>query len=494
MRIPFPERVNPTYALIFAIVLCSIQVLEGTNLFFSGCVFCFLLIATAGFNIARGFPYPSGAFIGFNAFVTIILPMITKAILREPADSNLSAPQRTIEVYLLGMVAMLAAAVLSRRFRLRKAYITGMLPADNLRSAYIGCAVLSVILTLYLIFFSTGGKGTFDSFLVQANRFPILTFVLGVLYTFHRTDGRRSMTWPLFAMMIFSSVGAAFSFSKEQFLAPFFAWAVTVALVRYQLKWINALAFTVGLYFVVTFFVPYAQYGRTVESSLSRTQLAAYLLTHIGEVRENYAENSSNLGNVHYYNHRLILLDRLDILSGDAAIIDVTDREGAYGYRPIIEGSENIIPHIFFPAKPVPFFGNVYAHEIGIISPDDFTTGVSFSPSADAYREGRVTGVLVVEPIVFMIIFLVLDSVIGDVRLNPVGLLTTMLVGRIAYEGALWGAPLLIGQYLFTNVLAAFVCAYVLPMLGSIFNTQFLHSSPSLHRPHAPSSDLVTTL
>jgi hypothetical protein len=221
--------------------------------------------------------------------------------------------------------------------------------------------------------------------------------------------------------------------------------------------------------------VPYAQYGRTVtDSGLSPVQLSAYLLTHMDEVREGYADNTAMIGNVHYYSQHLSLLDRLDIIAGDDALIDVADREGAYGYLPLVVGFENLIPHVFFPDKPTTLIGNVYGHQIGILSDDDNSTGVSFSPSADAYREGRVMGIAVVEPALLMLIFIILDSVIGDVRLNPVGLLTTILISRAASEGALAGNIGLIGQPLFTNVLATFICAYVLPMLGSIFSKRVL--------------------
>jgi hypothetical protein len=475
MRIPFPERVNLSHVLIFATVLCSVQLFEGTNPFYSGCVFCFLLVAAIGFNIAGGISYPSGAFILFNAIFTMVLPGVTKAILREPADSNLRAPMRTIEVYLIGMVGMLIAAAVSRRFRPRKALIAGMLPTGRLHAAYVGCAVLSVLAILYLSVFPNVSVGSFSSFLIQANRFPLLTFVLGIIYTVHRTNGRRSISAPLLIMILFLSLSNLLSFSKEGFLSPFFAWAVTVALLRYRLHWVNVVSFMAGLYLVVVFMVPYAQYGRGItDSGLSQVQLSAYLLTHMDEVREGYANSTATIGNVHYYNEHLNLIDRLDIVAGDDALIDVADREGNYGYLPIFVGFENLIPHVFFPDKPMTLIGNVYGHQIGILPDEDYTTGISFSPSADAYREGRVMGVTILEPLLLMLIFTVLDSVIGDVRLNPVGLLTTILVSRAAFEGALSGNIGLIGQSLFTNVLAAYICAYVLPLLGSIFSKSVL--------------------
>jgi hypothetical protein len=471
MRIPFPERVNLSYALIFATTLFAVQVLEGTNIFFAGCVFCFILVAAVGFNIAGGLPFPSGAFIGFNAIFTLILPMLVKIFLGEPADSNLRVPFRTIEVYLLGMVSLVVAGIFSRRFRRRKAVIAGLLPADSLKSAYVGCAALSIMMYVYLTYFNHGGDGSFGSFMVQANRFPVLTFVLGVIYTVYRTGGRRSISLPLLGMMLFISLGALVTFSKEQLFTPFFAWAVTAALLRYRLHWANVLFFIVGVYVVATYMVPYAQVGRNVDyPGLTRVQTSAYLLTHMDEVRETYKQGTAEVVSTNYYNRPLGLLNRLEVLSGDDALIDITDRQGPFGYQPIIVGFINVIPHFLYRNKPKIGFGNVYAHQIGVLPPDDDATGVSFSPSADAYHEGRLTGLLLVEPLMLMLVFLVLDSVIGDVRANPVGLLTTILISRAGSEGMLWATPGLIGQFLFTNVLAAYICAYVLPMLGSIFS------------------------
>jgi len=470
MRIPFPERVNLTHVLIFATTLCGIQILEGTNALFSGYVFCFLLIAGFGFNLSGGIMYPSGAFVLFNAIFTVILPMVTKVVLREPADSNLHAPMRTMEVYLCSMVALVSAAAFSRRFRPRKAWISGMLPNSALHSAYVGSAVLSILLGFYLTYFPNVSSGSVSSFLVQANRFPLLTFVLGVIYTIRSSDGQRSVSFPLFGMILLLSLNGLLSFSKELFLSPFFAWAVTAALMRYRLHWINIVLFGVGIYFVVVFMVPYAQYGRNLQGTMPPVQLSAYLLTHMDEVREGYSDATSLIGNVHYYNEHLGLLDRLDIISPDDALINVTEREGPAGFEFLKIGFENIVPHVFFPNKPTLMLGNSYAHEIGILPDDDFSTGVSFSPAADAYREGGIFGVLVVETLIFTLIFMVLDSVIGDVRLNPVGLLTTILVSRAASEGTMAGCLVLIGQFLFTNVLASYVCAYALPVLGQAFS------------------------
>lgn len=483
MRIPFPERVKLSHALLFATVLFGVQLLQGTNVFFAGCVFLFLLVAAVAFNIAGGMPYCSGAYIGFNAAFTVVIPMLAKVVLGEPADSNLKVPLKTMEIYLVGMIAMLVAAMVSHRVRPRRSLIGNMMPNDSLKSAYVGSATFSVLIYLYLAYVASYGNGSLGSFLIQANRYPMLTWVLGVIYTTYRTEGRRSISWPLLAIMLYSSLGALLTFSKEQFLAPFFTWAVTCALVGYRLNWTNVLYFVGGLLFTVTFLVPYANYGRGVRTTMTRPELSYYLMTHMSEIRESTNAQSDNLGEVHYYNRNFGLLDRLTILPVDDALVEATAHTGPFGLWPLPAAFENIIPHVLYRNKPTYLFGNLYAHELNILPAEDFTTGVSFSPSAEAYHMGLMLGVAFIQPLVLMLVFTILDSVIGDVRRNPVGLLSTILVARAAPEGLLTGTALLVGQYLITNVLAAYVCAYVLPMLGSIFNKAILLPQANLLRP-----------
>jgi hypothetical protein len=470
MRIPFPERIAYSHALAFGALLSAVQLLEHTDPIFSGCCFLFILVATVGFNVCGGMFYCSGAFIGCNAIMTVILSMVAKAFFREPASSNLLTPAHTMEVYLCGMVAMTLAGLAATSFRPRKAYLSDMLPLDKLRTSAYGCAVLGAALSVVQSFMG-GGNGTISSFIGQVNRFPMLAIVLGVIYIIRSSGGRRSISRPLLLYVCFSASFGILSFSKEVFLFPFFCWAVPVALLRYKLHPINIVLFLSGIYVVVTYMVPYAQVGRDFDyPGHSPMEVSAYLITHMDEVDQSYKQNQAGYLKIHYYNEQHGLLDRVNLISVDDALIDVTDREGRFGYEPLVEAYENGIPHFLWKDKPVPYFGNVYAHQIGILSDEDRYTGVSFSPTADAYHEGGMFGVLVVEPLVMFLSFLVLDWVVGDVRRNPVGLLMTMLIARGAGEGLLGGVPYLLAQPLVATIMCAFFCAHVLPIIGGIVN------------------------
>src|SRR6202012_4443150 len=104
MHIPYPERIPYAWATTFATSLFIVQIFEQTQVMFALCSFAFILTATAAFNIAGGLDRPVGAYIFFNATLTAVVGLVVKACTGEAATTNLINPQRTIEVYLFGML------------------------------------------------------------------------------------------------------------------------------------------------------------------------------------------------------------------------------------------------------------------------------------------------------------------------------------------------------------------------------------------------------
>lgn len=495
MRIPFPERILYSHALIFALVLFAVQMLERTNLFFASGCFAFILVSIAAFNIAGGFPYPSGAYIGFNAIFTLIIPLCVKAVLGEPAESNLRAPVRSIEVYLIGMTAMLGAALVSRRFRNRRPFLQRFMPLGNLRGAYLGSIIISILLA-FVVVVAGNEPGTFGSFALQVNRFPTLALLLGPIVTIRATNGNRSLSLSNALVILGSCLLGFIGFSKEALLTPFFCWAVAAAAVGFRVRWVNVLALAAGGYITFAYMLPYAQIGRNYETpaGLSQVQVSLFIANHFNELRETYDENAQNVGSIHYYNRDLPLLDRLDIFSIDDALIDYTDRYGTFGFEPIASVMKNFVPHFLWANKGHILYGNLYAHELGILPVDDESTGVSFSPSADAYHEGRISGLLIAMPIILIIFFLVYDSIFGDVRLHPVGLMATVFMARIGNEGTLVGPVAMLAQPLFAILLAAFFCSYILPVISGVFMKPSMPASDSSAKLISATPDPLTLL
>ena len=484
MYIPYPERIPYAWATTFASALFAVQLFERTQLPFALCCFAFIMVATAAFNIAGGLYRPAGAYVFFNAILTLILGLVVKAALGEPAHTNLAAPQVTIEVYLFGAVAMLFGACVERRFRPPQAFIERKLPMPNLRTAYIGATFIALFLRVIYILNSTGAiSGSFFQTIYNADHFLPFALILGVMYTIRSSNGQRSVTpWLLFLFALSTGEGLL-SFSKQALFSPAFCWVLGAAICRYRLKLFNVLVLTIVVYVAYAYATPYSQYGRVYQqgSGFNNIRVAGYLLTHMDEVvRENAITTTGTYGKLAYYSHSVGLFDRLQMLSPDDALVSVTDQYGFFGFEPLKEGAESAIPRILWPGKPFAYFGNAYGHEVGAITDEDMSTSVSFGVSADAYHEAGFSGVLLVEPLCMAAVFLIFSWFLGDVRGHPAVIVAILICAHTAPEGGIPGLFSLteITEYM---ILLALACKYVLPIVGSIFDLEDTVSAVPKH-------------
>ena len=136
----------------------------------------------------------------------------------------------------------------------------------------------------------------------------------------------------------------------------------------------------------------------------------------------------------------------------------------------------NWIPHIILPNKEalmpagVTNPGNFYTHEIGGLAPDDFSTGISYSPTAEAFHMNTWLGIVIVGGAVWTLLFIVTDVICGDLRKSPFGLLAMVAFSHVAPESLIAG---LVYYIFFTNfgiIVAIVFCAYFAPILGTLLS------------------------
>ena len=127
----FPARFNLLYVLIFAVLVSTFQLLQGSDPYCVGCVFVFTLIAADAFNRCGGLIYPSGSYVLFFSVLTLWLASVWKVFLWEPLDHNLVAPQLTFTVYAVGMAAMWCAAVVNAKLRKKEPILKAELPVQH---------------------------------------------------------------------------------------------------------------------------------------------------------------------------------------------------------------------------------------------------------------------------------------------------------------------------------------------------------------------------
>lgn len=475
IRLSLPEHIPLSWAGIFASALFVTQQIQHTGLYFSACCFIFVMLTAIAVNISGGLSRPSGGYVFFYATLAVIVGLCAKAVIGERADSNVLRPRLTITVFTVGMAVLALTALVARRFTPKRPLLAGLSTDRSLYAASIGCLVIGSFLTVgtHVI---PRGPGSVWSALFQVNRFSELAIILGTIDVIRRSGGRRSMNVPVFlACAVIFVAGGILGFSKEAMFSPFVCWFVAAAAERYRISRNQIILLGLSIVFTTYYLVPYSQYGRTQVAStfVGNIQVAEKLLANLPRVRTIFVDlEKQDIANGvgGYFNKPEGLLDRLQMISVDSELIDATETHGAIGYYPILEDFEALTPHVFWPDKPAVLWGNVYAHEAGVnISEDDFTTGVSFSPTAEGYHLGKWVGILLLCPAIWLLTFLIFDSLCGDIRASPWGLLVITYFAHAAPEGYLSGLIYADGYVAFAIIFAAVTTGYLMPIIGSLF-------------------------
>jgi hypothetical protein len=472
MRLPFPEHIPLTNTFYFAAVLCAIQQFQGTSAAFSLLCFFYIIVASIAFNLAGGFTRPTGAFVFFTAFLSVILGLCVKILLGEPADSNLLMPILTMGVLLAGMCMMTVAVFLSGKVTTKKALLGTMVSDANMQTATVGC-MLAGIFMVFAGFVLPGGNGTVLSALNQMNRFFPLAIALGVIHTIRRSGGTRSINLPVLlsaAIMFFNGVVA---FSKEGMFAPLATYVLAAASQRYKVNRIQIFWAVLVTIFLIRYLVPYSQYGRTykTDSLGGDISVSLGLLSDLGSVREEYLKSSAGQYEERiygYFNTPQGLFDRLQMLSIDDALIAHTAKYGPYGTEPILISFENLVPHFIWRDKPQVILGNIYAHEVGILGEQDNSTGVSFSSTSTSFHLLGWPGIFFLAPALWFCLFTIFDSLCGDVRKTPWGLLVLVLYAHAAPEGDIGSIVYMCCYTTYGIIFAAIIGTYAMPILGTL--------------------------
>jgi hypothetical protein len=475
VRLAFPERISYTWVCIFALVLCAVQVYQGTAPLFSlGCFF-FINVSAIAFNVAGGLTRPSGAYIFFFSLLGVIIGLFWKAVLNEPADSNLAVPMLTIEIYAAAIFGMLAAAFVSRRLTPKQALLANFVTDDNMQTATVGCLVAGVIL-LVVFTLVPKGEGSVLSALAQLNRFILMAIFLGVIHAIRRSGGTRSISLPsLIAASIMFCLGVL-GFSKEGMITPFVCWLIAAGSQNYKVSLGQIGGGILVTIFLFQYMVPYSQYGRNFQGDTFSTNFSASIsmLEDLGTIRRDYQQSETNSGeeeddlNKGYFNTSQGFFDRLQMIGPDDSLNALTEQGVVPGIAPIYMFFGNLVPHFIWKDKPTWGGGNLYARQMGKLDEDDTTTGISFTPAGEAFHLMRWIGILVVAPILWIMLFTLFDSLCGDVRKSPWGLLVVLTFAHVAPEGGIGILVYCLG-YLTAGILfAAYTATFLMPVLGEI--------------------------
>jgi hypothetical protein len=490
MQLPFPTRVSVQKTFVFAAFVFIVQILQHTELTFAALFFAYIMLSVISFNTAGGFARASGAYVFWFALLTCVIGGLWKIVLNEPGDSNLVSPTVTLSTYVVSMMTIFGALQISRRITRNKQGLSVVMHADrlNLGHAALGCFVANQFV-VWANEYLPHGNGSLVNILNQENVFIPLCILLGTIHTIRISGGRRSVSiLTLVASGLLFFFGGLINYSKQGMFTPIVCWGIAAASQRYRLRaWQLVLLGAFAVY-SVEILSPLSQVGRALIPSGAgvgqRLALSVDLLSHPKRLRADYLEamgvpdESSHLTGfaAGYFDTPQGLMDRLNIIRADDRLVTYTLQGHTVGKTRVLYYFIDWIPHFILPNKeslmPVGASnsGNFYAHEVGgLLSPDDYTTGISFSPSAEAFHMDEFEGIVVVGGFVWTLLFIVVDFICGDVRSSPIGLLAVVAFAHVAPES-------LIGNlvyFIFFNdlgiVMAIVFCTYFAPIIGQLF-------------------------
>jgi hypothetical protein len=478
VRLTLPTRIPLSKTFVFASVFFCVQQIEHTNIFFSLLYYAFLILSVVTFNLAEGFTRLTGAYTFWYSTLIAIVGVTWKAVVGEPANSNLFSPLLDMSLYTTSMVMLLMVTLVNRKMDFRSMGFGGGFSKSELNytSAGLGCLVVFLVIIYANVMFGQA-PGSIVSALVQVNVFGQLGLILATIGAVRDSGGRRSTsTISIVGFTYFAYLGVA-SFSKQAMIGPMVCWLVGALYSRLKLRFVHVVAMILMVVTAFGFVSPLSA-SRDLSENLDypgRIALAANLLVHYSVLHAHVKqlEEQEALGGVNNYYDKPqgSLIERLSMIPPDDELFTYTAQGHYEGLAPVFEYFGNLVPHVFNPNKKMQFSGNYYAHEMGAgLSEEDYSTGISYSPVAEAYHCLGWGGILWLLPVIWLILFSTVDFVVGDMTKYPWGLMVVVWFAHAAPETLLGGMVYFIGYGNFGMLVAIVVVTRIAPIIGALFS------------------------
>jgi hypothetical protein len=480
VRLEFPKRLSLNHALVYGAAMFCVQQIEHTSVAYSLLFFGFVMLSVFAFNVAGGFSKVIGSYVFWFALLSTVIGVTTKALLGQAADANLETPLLGMTCYTCSMAMLLVVVYAINIFDLRPYSIAAMLHAGNLNFTRVGLGCLvSAFALQFLDTVAPAGPGSVLAALNQLNVFFPLAMLFGTIGAIKDSNGRHSVNFVSgFSLGAALTVGTL-AFSKQGMLSPIVSWTVAAAYMRFRLRKIHIFFLIAFAVFALRIANPLSSLRDDVPDGATQGDRAAILfhaVTHWGEVEQQQAyvrefslEHSN--GASYFNNADVGLLSRLTIIPVDDLMFTYTGKGHYVGYTTILRDYENWIPHFILPNKVGGYNGNYYAHEMGsFLAADDTTTGISFSPVAEAFHVGGWMGIFLLLPAIWFVLFASIDFVAGDMRMSPWALLLVVYFAHAGAESLLSGLIYYTGYGNLSMVVAIVFCTRMAPILGALFH------------------------
>lgn len=477
MRLSLPTRVPLSKTFVFSALFFCVQQFEHTGIFFSLLYFAFVILSVIAFNLAEGFTRLTGAYIFWYSTLIVIVGVTWKAVVGEAADSNLFTPLLDMSLYACSMVMLLLVTLLNKKMDFRFMGVGGGFSDSELNytGAGLGCLIIWFGIMYADVLFGQAPGGLVSA-LVQVNVFGPLGIILATIGAIKDSGGRRSTSMISIIAFIYFGYLGLLSFSKQAMITPMICWVVGAFYSRLKVRFVHVVA--VILMVVVSFgFISPLSASRDFAEDMDNTQRAALIMSLISHwsvvqdhVKDQEEMESSNGLTGYYDKPQGSLISRLSMIPPDDSLFAYSAQEHYEGLAPVEDYFANLAPHFIAPHKQLTFGGNYYAHEMGAgLAAEDVTTGISFSPVAEAYHCEGWGGIFWLLPLIWVLLFSSIDFVVGDMARYPWGLMVVVWFAHLAPEQLLGGMIYFLGYGNFGMMLAIIAVTRIAPILGALF-------------------------
>jgi hypothetical protein len=476
MRLSLPERVSIQKTFILAAVIAGVEQYQKTGFAFSLLFVGFIMTSAVAFNIAGGFSRVVGAYIFWFALLVPGVGVVWKSVLGEPADSNLKAPLLTLSAYLVSMVVLIMVAILTAKIDLRRIGISAKAPEINYILSGLGCLLIWMSIIFSANFFGAYIPG-FYSAMRQIDLFRPLAIVLSTIGVIKASDGRRSLNLVNTITMLSLIWDGMLIASKQSMLTPLVCWLVAATYMKLKLTLSRTICILIGATLSFTVFSTLSQARDLLPDDASygeRVDIVIHELTHYSETvahnKQSGVQDITTLSHHYYDTEQNALIGRMSMISPDDAFFNYASTVPNMGLGSIATDFQGLIPNFMLSTRKVGFgAGNFYAHEIGgYLAPDDDTTGISFSPIPEAYHLAGWAGIVFIMPAIWILLFLSIDFVCGDLKKAPWALMVIVYFAHAAPESLISGLVYYIGYGNFGMVVAIISCTRLAPVLGTL--------------------------
>ncbi len=391
----FPSRNFRTYWPVLVIALLFGEVFTETPVTIAltlGLATSFWLVAILNLG---GFTTLNGICVALFGVSEMLIPRVAKIAYGQPAESRLLSPALYYDVLLAGCFLLFLISWFFKPSADQSGATDKWVFSDRELKifSWLGCFWVlfsQVIVSSNLVTGSSQLAGIF----AYADSIKYFGFCCAIAYRIRKTGGSSNLNALIVFYGGFLTLSGVFGFWKEAMLTPPLLFILVSFIHQFRWRKIHILVFACFAVLYVSIISPAATLGHSwvasrygVDPDIAVKALFADLIENPG-LLINAAESLDDQENSDevdgdYYGHGQNFLLRITTVGVADLLLNYTEKNHFFGMEPMFD-SISIVPRSVRGAASFNM-GNFLAREIGVLGPEDFTTGIAFSFFSTAY-------------------------------------------------------------------------------------------------------------